>query len=47
MAIPNIKDEDITAALKFIDENGVPFHNQSVKYELVTEDAEEDGCQPK
>lgn len=38
MAIPNIKDEDITAALKFIDENGVPFHNQSVKYELVTED---------
>ena len=25
-------------ALKYIDENGVPFHNQSTKYELVTED---------
>ena len=24
--------------MKYIDENGVPFHDQSTKYELVTED---------
>lgn len=38
MAIPKIKEQDIINALKYIDENGVPFHNQSTKYELVTED---------
>lgn len=38
MAIPKIKEQDIMDALKYIDENGVPFHNQSTKYELVTED---------
>lgn len=38
MAIPKIKEKDIIDALKYIDENGVPFHNQSTKYELVTED---------
>lgn len=38
MAIPKFKKEYIIDALKFIDENGVPFHNQSTKYELVTED---------
>lgn len=38
MAIPKIKKQDIINALKYIDENGVPFHNQSTKYELVTED---------
>ena len=38
MAIPKIKEQDIIDALKYIDENGVPFHNQSIKYELVTED---------
>ena len=38
MAIPKIKNQDIIDALKYIDENGVPFHNQSTKYELVTED---------
>lgn len=38
MAIPQIKKHDIINALKYIDENGVPFHNQSTKYELVTED---------
>lgn len=36
MAIPNIKEQDIIEALKYIDENGVPFHNQSTKYELVS-----------
>ena len=38
MAIPNIKESDIAEALKFIDKSGVPFHNQSTKYELVTDD---------
>ena len=38
MAIPKIKKEDIIKALKYIDENGVPFHNQSTKYELVSDD---------
>lgn len=38
MAIPKIKEQDIIDALRYIDENGVPFHNQSTKYELVTED---------
>ena len=37
MAVPKIQEQDIIEALKFIDENGVPFHNQSTKYELVTE----------
>lgn len=38
MAIPKIKEQDIKEALKYIDENRVPFQNQSTKYELVTED---------
>ena len=38
MAIPKIKGQDIVAALKYIDENGVPSQNQSTKYELVTDD---------
>lgn len=38
MAIPKLKKEYVIEALKFIDENGVPFHNQSTKYELVTDD---------
>ena len=38
MAIPNFKKEYIIEALKYIDENGVSFRNQSTKYELVTED---------
>lgn len=37
MAIPQIKKQDIIDALTYIDENGVPFHNQSTKYELVSE----------
>ena len=37
MAIPKITKQDIINALKYIDENGVPFQNQSTKYELVTE----------
>ena len=38
MAIPNFEKEYIGKALKYIDENGVPFHNQSTKYELVSAD---------
>ena len=38
MAIPKFKREYVIEALKYIDENGVPFHNQSKKYELVTDD---------
>ncbi|MGN0634502.1 MAG: McrB family protein [Oscillospiraceae bacterium] len=38
MAIPKFKKEYINEALRYIDENGVPFHNRSTKYELVTED---------
>lgn len=38
MAIPKIEKQDIIAALTYIDKNGVPFHNQSTKYELVAED---------
>lgn len=36
MAIPKLIEQNILDALKYIDENGVPFHNQSLKYELVT-----------
>ena len=38
MAIPKIRKQDVLDALKYIDENGVPFHNQSTKYELVSEE---------
>ena len=38
MAIPKFKKEYIIEALKYIDKNGVPFHNQSTKYGLVTDD---------
>ena len=37
MAIPKIKKTDIIEAIAFIDKNGVPFHHQSTKYELVDE----------
>lgn len=36
MAIPKIEEQDIAEALKYIDENGVPSHHESTKYELVT-----------
>ena len=38
MAIPKLKKQDIIDALKFIDTNGVPEHNTSIKYDLVSED---------
>ena len=38
MAMPKLKKKDILDALKFIDENGVPEHNEIMKYALVSED---------
>lgn len=38
MAIPKLKKQNIIDALKFIDEKGVPDHNTSVKYALVSGD---------
>lgn len=38
MAIPKISEQNIADALKYIDEKGALFHDQSTKYELVTED---------
>lgn len=38
LSIPKLKKQDVIDALKFIDENGVPEHNTSVKYVLVSED---------
>ena len=38
MAIPNFSKEYVIESLKYIDENGVPAHNQSTKYELVADD---------
>ena len=38
MANPKISEQNIAEALKYIDEKGAPFHKQSTKYELVTED---------
>ena len=38
MAIPKLKKQDIINALKFVDEDGVPEHNVSTKYVLVSED---------
>lgn len=38
MSIPKINKQDILKALQYINENGVPFHNQSTRYELVSED---------
>ncbi|MDO4287587.1 MAG: AAA family ATPase [Eubacterium sp.] len=38
MAIPKLKKQEIIDALKFIDEQGVPGHNVSMKYILVSED---------
>ena len=37
MAIPKVSQGDILKALQFIDENGVPHHNQSVRYFLLGE----------
>ena len=38
MAIPKINEQNILAAIKYIDEHGVPDKNKSTQYVLVTED---------
>ena len=37
MAVPKVDGQFIAEAIKYIDENGVPWHNASTKYELVWE----------
>lgn len=37
MAIPKVSREEILRALQFIDDNGVPHHNQSMRYFLLGE----------
>lgn len=37
MAVPKVDGQFIAEAIKYIDENGVPWHNMSTKYELVWE----------
>lgn len=37
MAIPKVSREEILKAIEFIDENGVPYHNQSMRYFLLGE----------
>ncbi|MCX4312799.1 MAG: hypothetical protein OSJ83_02900 [Clostridia bacterium] len=36
--VPKVTKNDISDALKYIDENGVPLQNRSTKYEIVTDD---------
>lgn len=38
MSIPEVEPHHIIEAIEFIGENGVPFHNQSLNYELVAND---------
>lgn len=38
MSIPNISEENIFAAIKYIDRNGVPDKHKSTKYELVMQE---------
>lgn len=35
MSIPKLTEQSIIEALKYIDEHGVPWHNESTVYELV------------
>lgn len=37
MAVSKVDGQFIAEAIKYIDENGVPWHNMSTKYELVWE----------
>lgn len=41
MAIPKIDEQSISAALKYIDEHGVPNSNKSSQYSLIIEDGKE------
>lgn len=38
MAIPKIDEQNIMAAIKYIDEHGIPDKDKSTQYVLVTEE---------
>ncbi|MBP5768990.1 MAG: hypothetical protein J6W51_07860 [Fibrobacter sp.] len=38
MAIPELDNNIINDALRYIDENGVPDENKSIKYDLIYKD---------
>ena len=38
MAIPTVSKESVFKAMQYIDEQGVPLHNQSTKYDLIEND---------
>ena len=38
MALSDVNAQNIIDALKYIDENGIPFHNQSTQYDLISKD---------
>ena len=38
MAIPRIDEQNITAAIKYIDEHGITNKDKSTQYVLVTEE---------
>lgn len=41
MAIPKINEQDIAAAIEYIDKHGVPERNKSTQYALVTENGKQ------
>ena len=41
MAIPKIDEQNITSAIKYIDEHGIPDKDKSTQYVLVTEEGKQ------
>lgn len=37
MSLPQFQKQDILKALDYIDENGIPSHNESIKYWLISD----------
>ena len=37
MSLPQFQKQDILKALDYIDKNGVPSHNESIKYSLISD----------
>lgn len=37
MSLPQVQKQDILKALDYIDKNGVPSHNESIKYSLISD----------
>lgn len=40
MSLPQFQKQDILKALDYIDKNGVPSHNESIKYSLISDSGE-------